>query len=57
VSAAIAEIRGIPQGEDSISPNRHPEIKNNDDLLDMIHHIRSITGKPVGFKAVTGDTT
>jgi glutamate synthase domain-containing protein 2 len=24
VSAAIAEIRGIPQGEDSISPNRLP---------------------------------
>ncbi len=55
VSKAIAEIRGIPQGEDSISPNRHTEVKNNDNLLDMIHHIRTITGKPVGFKAVIGD--
>ena len=26
VTAEIAKIRGIPQGEDSISPNRHPEI-------------------------------
>ena len=57
VSKAIAEIRGIPEGVDSISPNRHPDIENNDDLLDMIHHIRTVTGKPVGFKAVIGDTS
>jgi len=54
VTAEIAAIRGIPQGEDSISPNRHPEISNTDDLLNMIHHIREVTGKPVGFKAVIG---
>lgn len=54
VTAEIAAIRGIPQGEDSISPNRHPDINSNDDLLNMIHHIREITGKPVGFKAVIG---
>ena len=54
VTAEIAAIRGIPQGEDSISPNRHPDISNSDDLLDMIHHIRKVTGKPVGFKAVIG---
>jgi len=54
VTAEIAAIRGIPQGEDSISPNRHPDISNSDDLLDMIHHIREVTGKPVGFKAVIG---
>ena len=57
VSRAIADIRGIPVGEDSISPNRHPEIDSNDSLLDMIHHIRAVTGKPVGFKAVIGDKT
>ncbi len=56
VSEAIAEIRGIPEGKESISPNRFPEIENNDDLLRMIHHIRTVTGKPVGFKAVVGDT-
>jgi len=54
VSAEIASIRGIPQGEDSISPNRHPDITSNDDLLDMIYHIREVTGKPVGFKVVIG---
>ncbi len=54
VTAEIAQIRGIPEGEDSISPNRHPDINNNDELLEMIHHIREVTGKPVGFKAVIG---
>jgi len=57
VSAEIAKIRGIHADEDSISPNRHPEIENNDDLIDMINHVRKVTGKPVGFKAVIGDTT
>jgi len=57
VSEEIAKIRGIPAGEDSISPNRHPEIENNDDLIDMINHVRKVTGKPVGFKAVIGDKT
>ncbi len=52
VTAKIAEIRGIPEGQASISPNRHPEIANCADLLDMVHHIREVTGKPVGFKAV-----
>ncbi len=54
VTAEIAKIRGIPEGEDSLSPNRHPDINSLDDLLDMIERIRKVTGKPVGFKAVIG---
>ena len=54
VSQEVADIRGIPVGTDSISPNRHPEIKCDDDLLDMINHVREVTGKPVGFKTVIG---
>ncbi|QFT76965.1 FMN-binding glutamate synthase family protein [Erythrobacter sp. THAF29] len=54
VNAEIAKIRGIPEGEASISPNRHPEIDSNSDLLDMLAHIREVTGKPVGFKTVIG---
>ncbi len=52
VTAEIAAVRGIPVGEDSISPNRHPEIENESQLLDFIVHIRDITGKPVGIKTV-----
>ncbi|MFT5674245.1 MAG: glutamate synthase domain-containing protein 2 [Paraglaciecola sp.] len=54
VNKEISEIRGIPEGEDSISPNRHPEINSNAELLDFITHVRAVTGKPVGFKAVAG---
>ena len=54
VTAEIAAVRGIKPGHDSISPNRHPEIETNDDLIDMINHIRQVTGKPVGFKTVIG---
>lgn len=54
VTAEIAKTRGIPEGEASISPNRHPEINSVDDLLAMINRIRDVTGKPVGIKFVVG---
>ncbi len=54
VKPIIAEIRGIKEGEDSISPNRHLEIEKGSDLLDMITRVRKITGKPTGFKTVIG---
>ena len=57
VNAEIAKIRGIPEGQDSISPNGHPEIKNPNDILDMLTTIRTATGKPTGFKAVIGEHT
>ena len=52
VSKEIAEIRGIPAAEDSISPNRHTEVSSPAELLELIHRIRTITQKPVGFKTV-----
>ena len=54
VTQEISNIRGIQVGESAISPNRHPEIESTEDLLDMIHKVREITGKPVGFKMVVG---
>jgi len=54
VTEEIAAIRGIPAGEASISPNRHPEITDAASLLEMIARVRAITGKPVGFKSVFG---
>ena len=52
VTEEIARIRGIKAHTDSISPNRHPEITNNNELLDTLNKIRELTRKPVGFKAV-----
>lgn len=54
VTEEVALIRGIHPHKASISPNRHPDINNVDQLLDMIQRIRDISGKPVGFKAVIG---
>ncbi|WP_222428307.1 FMN-binding glutamate synthase family protein [Sphingomonas suaedae] len=54
VTPEIAEIRGIPAGEDSNSPNRHPEINSNAELLDFVARIKALSGKPVGIKAVVG---
>lgn len=54
VTKEIAQIRGIPAFEDSISPNRHKEVDTNAELLDFINHIRDVSGKPAGFKTVFG---
>ncbi|HET6801522.1 MAG TPA: FMN-binding glutamate synthase family protein, partial [Casimicrobiaceae bacterium] len=54
VTPLIAAIRGIPAGKDSISPNRHTDIANMDQLLDAIARIREVTGKPVGIKTAIG---
>lgn len=56
VTPLIADIRGISVGEDSISPNGHTDIRSLNDLLDMIVRVRTITGKPCGFKTVVGNS-
>ncbi len=57
VTAEIAEIRGIPEGSDSLSPNRHLEIDDWGNLLNFVAHMREVTGKPVGIKNVVGTET
>lgn len=54
VTEEIAKYRGIPIGQDSVSPNRFPEIDSIEDLLDFIDRIRSVSQKPTGFKSVIG---
>jgi glutamate synthase domain-containing protein 2 len=54
VTPEIAVIRGIPAHEDSISPNRHHDIANVDDLLDRVTYVRELTGRPVGVKTAIG---
>jgi len=54
VSREVAKIRGIPAGKASISPNRHPEIDNVEELLDFVNHVRDVSGLPTGFKTVLG---
>ena len=54
VTAEIAQIRGIPAGRDSISPNRHRDIANMGELLESVARIRDLTGRPVGVKTALG---
>jgi glutamate synthase domain-containing protein 2 len=54
VTPEIAEVRGLAVGQTSHSPNRHIEVDSWDDLLDMIAHVREVTGKPTGIKLCVG---
>ena len=55
VTAEIAKIRGIKEGEDAISPNRHVDASDPKSLLDLIHTVRETSGRPVGIKFVVGN--
>jgi glutamate synthase domain-containing protein 2 len=54
VTPEIAHIRGIPEGRDSISPNRHRDISSISELLEKIAWMRDLTGKPIGIKTALG---
>lgn len=55
ITPEIAKVRGIEMGKNSYSPNRHAEVDSWEAMLDMVAHVRNVTGKPVGFKTVVGD--
>jgi glutamate synthase domain-containing protein 2 len=57
VTPQIAEIRGIPVGEDCISPSRHAEFSDVDSMLDWVELLADATGLPVGIKSAVGDQT
>lgn len=55
ISPEIAEARGVPMGQDCISPASHPEFSTPRELLDFIARLRELSGgKPVGFKLCIG---
>jgi glutamate synthase domain-containing protein 2 len=54
VTPEIAHIRGIPEGRDSISPNRHRDIANMAELCERIAWLRDLTGRPIGVKTAVG---
>jgi len=51
VSKEIAEVRGLKEGEDAISPAAFPDLKTVDDFKKVAEEVREKTGGiPVGFK-------
>ncbi|MCZ1005563.1 FMN-binding glutamate synthase family protein [Streptomyces lydicus] len=55
VTPEIAEIRGIPLGEDCASPSRHTAFGDVDSMLDFVELIAAETGLPVGIKSAVGE--
>ncbi|MCF6311837.1 MAG: FMN-binding glutamate synthase family protein [Verrucomicrobiales bacterium] len=55
VTAEIADARGIPMGEDCISPASHTEFDDVSGLLDFVEKIADATGLPVGVKSAVGE--
>ena len=55
VSAEISAVRGVPMGQDCISPSRHSAFSTPIELLQFIARLRELSGgKPVGFKFCVG---
>jgi len=55
VSAEIAATRGVPMGEDCISPSRHSAFETPEGLLRFVARLRELSGgKPTGFKLAIG---
>jgi len=55
ITNEIAEIRGVPLGQDCVSPAAHTEFDDVDGLLDFAEKIADATGLPVGLKSAVGD--
>ncbi|RPI39842.1 MAG: glutamate synthase [Methanoregulaceae archaeon] len=55
VTAAIAAMRGYPEGEDILSPASFEDINNQDELKAKIRWLRDASGgRPVGVKIAAG---
>lgn len=55
VTPEIAEARGVPVGQDVVSPARHSAFSTPIELLEFVDRLRELSGgKPVGFKLAIG---
>lgn len=55
VTLEIASTRGVPLGQDCVSPAAHSEFSTPLELMDFIRRLRELSGgKPVGFKLCLG---
>jgi glutamate synthase domain-containing protein 2 len=55
VTAEIAAVRGVPEGERCVSPPSHTEFNSPIGLLEFVARLRELSGgKPTGFKLCVG---
>ena len=55
VTPEIAAIRGVPVGQDCLSPAGHSAFRDVDGLLELVEKIADATGLPVGIKSAVGE--
>ncbi len=54
ITKEVAGIRGVPMGEDVISPPRHQEWSTPEGMCEFIAKLQETSGKPVGIKFCLG---
>jgi glutamate synthase domain-containing protein 2 len=55
ITAEIAATRGVPMGQDCVSPARHSAFSTPRELLEFVERLRTLSGgKPTGFKLCIG---
>ena len=55
VTPEIAAVRGVPVGEDCVSPPMHSAFSDVDGLIEFVEMIAAETGLPVGIKSAVGE--
>ncbi|MFN3265309.1 MAG: FMN-binding glutamate synthase family protein [Deinococcales bacterium] len=55
VTEEIAQARGVPVGQDCLSPSHHSAFSDVDGLIDFLELLAEKTGLPVGIKSAVGD--
>ncbi len=55
VTREIAAIRGVPAGQDCVSPPAHSAFGNVDELIEFVELLAGETGLPVGIKSAVGE--
>ena len=56
VTADIAAVRGVPAGEDCVSPPMHSAFSDVDGLIEFVEMLAQDTGLPVGIKSAVGES-
>ncbi|HYG49234.1 MAG TPA: FMN-binding glutamate synthase family protein [Allosphingosinicella sp.] len=55
VTAEISAARGVPMGQDCLSPARHRAFSTPTEMMEFVARLRTLSGgKPVGFKLCLG---
>ena len=56
ITPEISELRGVPMGEDVVSPPYHHECKTAADTVQFVKRVQEVSGLPTGLKFCVGNT-